>query len=900
MSRISAKNLFPSSGTLQGIYRGVVEDNKDPDKRGRCRIRVYGLHTPVKTVSETEGIPTSALPWAEPALSLFEGSISGFGLFSVPVQGSHIYLFFESGNINQPRYFASAPGVPKNKANVKDGFNDPSGIFPLSTLLGEPDWNRLARDVTDNTAIKVRDDNRIEDIPNGNSGTWSEPRPYYFLGSNRYPNNSVLATHGGFVIELDSTPDQERFHLYHPSNSYIEISSEGEMIIRNEAARYNLIIGNSYEYIDGSSYRFIEEDENEIISGEKKISVKSDETKVVQGNQTSYGVQGQTLASGSSQNISAKGSQNVGVWGSQTFSGKGTTSHSTLGFFSSLVAGFKNTSTYGPAAKNSMAPNQTGGTPTLLGKKPISEALNKTNTALSGIEAAIHKAMSPIVEGVQKFQEAIGEGIQNAVSWANGVLKPITDVVVQIDSIATYVKNEMNAAKQLYETVTNAPQRLITTISNYASTIMNFPGQVGQNIINQVSGIPADLNLVKSLLSVYSSANEIYTTSTSFEAAYTPTIKLRLDDFNTLNQAAFDYSSFTALGDIYLYPRSGAFGIGSFKEGGEAYLGLGSQDINDQYFYTVPASTSVSMSSISGSGGLVEEFNEMSYFVTETLSAAFVDGAGDFQIDDAIDYIYTQVGSNFKTTLWANATLDDFELGIYLIDPIILEYVGGLVTTPVCSGDGYLTDEQQQHTAPFLLNQPLMDQALRSILWDYPSSSMYAVYDAAIITEEQYRSFQDDLGGLATILEENPGVTIKALYDATIITEEEYQSFRLPGETDEEYNTRMESYSTEDALLYLETEADSEYDAEMQDTIVLEILNAYVTTEIKNYINTIYDELDDYIVELIIRIKISVKELFAKLIQYEMEVREIAQYLTVENADWAGKYDDFPEIEEIT
>ncbi|NCD00181.1 MAG: hypothetical protein EOL95_10840 [Bacteroidia bacterium] len=32
----------------------------------------------------------------------------------MPLQGSHVFLFFENGNIQYPKYFASSPGVPVN------------------------------------------------------------------------------------------------------------------------------------------------------------------------------------------------------------------------------------------------------------------------------------------------------------------------------------------------------------------------------------------------------------------------------------------------------------------------------------------------------------------------------------------------------------------------------------------------------------------------------------------------------------------------------------------------------------------------------------------------------------------------------------------------------------------
>ncbi|MFA5025020.1 MAG: hypothetical protein WC503_00735 [Candidatus Shapirobacteria bacterium] len=896
MSRISVKNLLPSSGRFDGVYRGVVEDNNDPEKRGRCKVRIYGIHTQVKTISETEGIPTANLPWAEPCLSIFEGAVSGFGMFSVPLQGSHLYIFFENGALTQPRYFASAPGIPKLKANPKDGFNDPSGNYPLSSMLGESDWNRLARDNSTGTVVETRKARKLENVPDGESGTWSEKDPYYYLNSTKYPNDTILATHAGFVIELDNTPSGERFHLYHPSNSYIEISPTGDMVIRNNADRYNLIIGKSYEYIGGESYRYITGKENEVIGGTKRITITDAETKIVQGKQISYGIGGQTLAAGSTQNISAKASQNVGVWGAQSFSGKGSVSHSCLGFLSSFTAGFRSSSAYGPAAKNSMGPNQSGGTPTLLGKKPITEALNKTNSALAGIQESINKAMQPIMEAMQKFQETIAAYVQDAIGWANEVLKPVTEIVMQVDEIATYIKTEMAAARQLFQTITTAPQLLIGTIANYASTIMNFPGQVGMNILNQVSGIPANLNLLRSLMSIYSSANEIYTSGMTFTTEFTPTIKDQLQQFQSLYDLAFDYSAYTALGDIDLYPRSGIFGIGSFLEGGEAYFGLGGDNINDQYFYTLPASAYTSMATIAGSGGLVTELNEKQSFVTLALSSSFVDGNGDFQMNDLIDYMYEQLAPVIKAKVWARATMNEFEDGFGVIDYDSWVTVGGLIETPLCSGVGYLTADQQENVSTTLLSLPEMDHGLRVILWAYPTSMMKDLYDGGIITEEQYRFFQTTISSsLRTILEAAPASMMKDLYDGGTITEPQYEVFRLPGESDIDFNTRMETTDASTAL----SEADTSFDAIMAATSALQILTAYVSSIIKIDINILYIKLDEYITEVIRRIKDSLKEMFRLLVEYETQVREIVKYLTVENAEWEGKFDDWEDLDNL-
>lgn len=53
---------------------GVIEDNNDPLELGRCRVRIYGLHT-----EDKNQLPTEMLPWAT-LLSANSGTSSGGGL----------------------------------------------------------------------------------------------------------------------------------------------------------------------------------------------------------------------------------------------------------------------------------------------------------------------------------------------------------------------------------------------------------------------------------------------------------------------------------------------------------------------------------------------------------------------------------------------------------------------------------------------------------------------------------------------------------------------------------------------------------------------------------------------------------------------------------------------------
>ena len=210
MDKNTLKDVKLPQDKLNSIYRGVVEDNVDPLKAGRCKVRIFGIHTSMKTKSATEGIPTSELPWAQPALSLIEGSISKYGLFGVPLQGSHVFVFFEAGNIMQPRYFARAPAIPTEGPMASKGFNDPAGVYP--DKVGQPDWN---------------------------------------AGYGVYPHSVILSVHSGHYMEFDSTPGNEKITLFHCSGTYIEVDKDGNVLLSCIADKTEGVGGNKIAQIGG-------------------------------------------------------------------------------------------------------------------------------------------------------------------------------------------------------------------------------------------------------------------------------------------------------------------------------------------------------------------------------------------------------------------------------------------------------------------------------------------------------------------------------------------------------------------------------------------------------------------------------------------------------------------------
>lgn len=73
-------------------YIGIVEDNNDPRRLGRCRIRVFDVF---------DSIPTQDIPWATPWKDLNGNQ------FILPEIGKVVTVVFDSENIYKPEYIYS-------------------------------------------------------------------------------------------------------------------------------------------------------------------------------------------------------------------------------------------------------------------------------------------------------------------------------------------------------------------------------------------------------------------------------------------------------------------------------------------------------------------------------------------------------------------------------------------------------------------------------------------------------------------------------------------------------------------------------------------------------------------------------------------------------------------------
>lgn len=91
---------------------GVVEDRNDPEKMGRCRVRIFGYHTDNKDL-----LPVKDLPWAWPIQPITSAGISGKGSSPLgPLPGTWVVGWFLDGpDMQQPAFF----GVISSRAGER-------------------------------------------------------------------------------------------------------------------------------------------------------------------------------------------------------------------------------------------------------------------------------------------------------------------------------------------------------------------------------------------------------------------------------------------------------------------------------------------------------------------------------------------------------------------------------------------------------------------------------------------------------------------------------------------------------------------------------------------------------------------------------------------------------------
>ncbi len=99
-------------------YIGTVIENMDPDRAGRCKVKVAEF---------MEGLDENFIPWATPGMGgTFAGD--GLGSLSIPKKGTTVRVKFKNGDLKAPEYF----GVQKVDKNLS---HEIESDYPGSQVL---------------------------------------------------------------------------------------------------------------------------------------------------------------------------------------------------------------------------------------------------------------------------------------------------------------------------------------------------------------------------------------------------------------------------------------------------------------------------------------------------------------------------------------------------------------------------------------------------------------------------------------------------------------------------------------------------------------------------------------------------------------------------------------------
>lgn len=265
------------------FFIGVVEDNNDPRKEGRIKVRAFGIH------GTNAQIQTPDLPWA----TMIVPNIN----FSVPPLNAWVFGFFIDGrDAQQPMILGIIPTQMTSQVNPPvDGYGAISqenynllGKGNRPQDFGEPMLSRNARGENAHlTHALPMEVNKVKDVKTGGSDTtWSEPGSAYHA---EYPFNHVYETAAGHSIEVDDTPGAERILVWHKSGSYVQIDAAGTTTHKSMGDKYDINEGNQHVYVGNStgnakSIVTIMGDSHVYVDGNKTEEIRGDYIQLIHGN----------------------------------------------------------------------------------------------------------------------------------------------------------------------------------------------------------------------------------------------------------------------------------------------------------------------------------------------------------------------------------------------------------------------------------------------------------------------------------------------------------------------------------------------------------------------------------------------------------------------------------------
>ena len=271
-----------------GFYHfyGVVENRKDPLRRGRVQVRIFGDHT-----EDLAELPTDALAWAQIVLPVTSTPNSSHNLWD----GTLVTGYYADGIEKQVPIITGqlakngettidAPGVKTH------GFIDQREVKDCSTSDGSTcasvgiNTSPVANPDMYNQSIMKKTRNATKHKINGaKEFDYEEPSDSY---KSQYPFNRASETESGHIIEYDDTPGNERINISHRTGSYVEMLKDGSVVYKTVADTHNITNGNSVNSTSGSSSNNVSGVSINQVGGNYILNVAGDANITVGGNVT--------------------------------------------------------------------------------------------------------------------------------------------------------------------------------------------------------------------------------------------------------------------------------------------------------------------------------------------------------------------------------------------------------------------------------------------------------------------------------------------------------------------------------------------------------------------------------------------------------------------------------------
>ena len=183
----------------------------------------------------------------------------------------------------------SADGKSAEKVGVfPNGFQDPNGVYPRQAYWHQSSLNKASlgskrNDLTTNGGIPtlqkeaIYQDKIIRDAKT--AGKYNSTTP------SSYPNNQVIETPGGHIIEMDDTLGNERILIRHKTGSGIEIKPDGSIYL---ASGNNLIVSaadDAHVVVEGNAHMTYQGNLNVDVTGDYNLNVAGNYNKFIAGDE---------------------------------------------------------------------------------------------------------------------------------------------------------------------------------------------------------------------------------------------------------------------------------------------------------------------------------------------------------------------------------------------------------------------------------------------------------------------------------------------------------------------------------------------------------------------------------------------------------------------------------------